>query len=394
MAESAVLAILRPVIDKLGQLLFGEANLFKHVHIEVKSLTDELETIQCFLKEAGENAEMRDGVKTWVKQVREEAYRIEDVMDAYLLHVAQHHHQRRGLIGFLHKIGHSIKAMRPRYDIASEIQNIKASLSEIKDRGERYGFNSLEQRSLGKATNVERKVDPRLGSHFIEESELVGIGSLQDELSRWLIQGTSWRSVITLVGTGGICKTTLARKLYDNEVVRGNFNCGAWMNVSQSYNMEQLLSIMNKQIFPANESTSEESSTTEELIRTLRKYLKTKRYVVIFDDVWQVEFWEFIKHVVPSNNQGSRVIVMTRSDAIAASCKETSCDLIHKLLPWSLENSLELFCKKAFQSEFDGRCPQELEELSFKIVEKCKGLPLVIAAVAGLLSTKTKDVSE
>lgn len=75
MAKSAVLAILR------RQLLFEEANLFKHVHREVRSLTDEQETIQCFLKEAGENVEMRDGVKTWVKQVREEAYRIEDVMD-------------------------------------------------------------------------------------------------------------------------------------------------------------------------------------------------------------------------------------------------------------------------------------------------------------------------
>ncbi|EXB89629.1 hypothetical protein L484_018730 [Morus notabilis] len=57
----------------------------------MKRLTDELETIQCFLKEAEEKAEMRDdNVKTWVKKVREEGYDIEDVMDEYLLHVAQH----------------------------------------------------------------------------------------------------------------------------------------------------------------------------------------------------------------------------------------------------------------------------------------------------------------
>ncbi|PON86706.1 NB-ARC domain, LRR domain containing protein [Trema orientale] len=399
MAESAVIGIVRPVIDKLFQLLFEEAKLFnKDVHREVRSLTDELEIIQCFLKEAEEKretSEANDGVKTWVKQVREEAYHIEDVMDLYLLHVAQHRRKpQNGFVGFVHKISYLIKVQRPRYDMASEVQNIKASLIEIKNRGEIYGFNSLELQSRSKATNTERN-DPRLGSLFIEEAELVRIGSTQDEMMRWMIQGASVRSVVTLVGAGGIGKTTLARKVYDDEVVRGHFDCRAWINVSQSYNTEKLLWIMSKQLFAAGEFTSGDlDTTTEDLISSLRQYLKTRRYVVIFDDVWQIDLWRIIKHALPSNHQGSRIIVTTRNDTIAAFCKETSSDLIQKLQPWSLENSWELFCKKAFQAEFGGHCPQELEQLSLKIVRKCEGLPLVIAAVAGLLSTKKKVVSE
>ena len=76
--------------DKLVQLLFEEAKLFKDVHREVRSLADELETIQCSLNETEERSEMSKGVKTW--QVREEAYH-KDVMDEDILHVAQHHFQ-------------------------------------------------------------------------------------------------------------------------------------------------------------------------------------------------------------------------------------------------------------------------------------------------------------
>ena len=70
-----------------AQLLIKDANLFKGVRREVKSLKDELESIQCFLESAEEkskNGNLNEGMKTWVKQVREEAFNIEDVIDDYV----------------------------------------------------------------------------------------------------------------------------------------------------------------------------------------------------------------------------------------------------------------------------------------------------------------------
>ena len=52
MAE--IVTVLTPVIDMLVQLLIKEANSFKGVHKEMKSLKDELESIDCFLKDAEE----------------------------------------------------------------------------------------------------------------------------------------------------------------------------------------------------------------------------------------------------------------------------------------------------------------------------------------------------
>jgi disease resistance protein RPM1 len=86
----------------------------------------------------------------------------------------------------------------------------------------------------------------------------------------------------------------------------------------------------------------------------------------------------------------ARIIITTCSDIIGVSCKEFLFDLVRKLQPLSQDKAWELFYRKAFQSEFQGCCPRELVRPSMDIVKKCKGLPLAIVAVGGLLSTKEK----
>jgi disease resistance protein RPM1 len=378
------------VINELVQLIVHESKLLRGVHQQVVDIRDELESIQCFLKDTDKGGDLQDGVKTWVKQVREVAYHIEDVIDEYVLHMAQHLHQQ-SFLAFLHKIARLLKKIKPHHDIATKIQDIKISVREIKERRERYGISSSDQGSSSRATNVTWH-DPRVGSLFIEEDEVVGIESTRDELVSWLVGGVSKRSVISVVGMGGIGKTTLTKKVYENELVKGHFDCRVWITVSQSYNVLKILISMTKQIYQAKESAPGQIDMTDEitLISQLRKCLQQKRYVVVFDDVWKIEFWEIVKHALPYNDIGSRIIITTRSDLIGVSCKESLYDQVHKLQPLSQDKAWELFCRKAFQTEFQGGCPRELVRLSMDIVKKCEGLPLAIVAIGGLLSTKEK----
>jgi len=378
------------VINELDQLIVHESKLLRGVHREVVDIRDELESIQCFLKDTDKGGELQDGVKIWVKQVREIAYHIEDVIDEHVLHEAQRLHQQ-SFIAFLHKIGHLLKKIKPHHDIATKIQDIKISVREIKERRERYGFSSSDRGSSSRATNVTWH-DPRVGSLFIEEDEVVGIESTRDELISWLVGGVSKRSVISVVGMGGIGKTTLTKKVYENESVKGHFDCSVWITVSQSYNVLKILMSMIKQIYQAKETAPEQVDMTDQitLISQLRKCLQQKRYVVVFDDVWKTEFWEIVKHALPYNDRGSRIIITTRSDLIGVSCRESLSDQVHKLQPLSQDKAWELFYRKAFQTEFQRCCPRELVRMSMDIVKKCEGLPLAIVAIGGLLSTKEK----
>ena len=105
MAETAISL----VIQNLIPLLVQKAKLLKGVHEEVTSIRREMEMIQSFLRDADIRAEKDDKsnvAKTWVKQVREEAYHMEDVIDKYLLHFAKQPHKRRQCLYFFPKIFH------------------------------------------------------------------------------------------------------------------------------------------------------------------------------------------------------------------------------------------------------------------------------------------------
>lgn len=94
MAESAVSLLIQNMVPLLAQ----EAALFEGIHDKVANIKDELESIQSFLKDAdgrAERVDMSNVTKIWVKQVREKAYRIDDVIDEYILHLAKHRQGRR-----------------------------------------------------------------------------------------------------------------------------------------------------------------------------------------------------------------------------------------------------------------------------------------------------------
>ncbi|GFZ02945.1 hypothetical protein Acr_15g0015530 [Actinidia rufa] len=126
MAETAV----NLVIDRLVPLLEEEAKLLRGVHREANSIIAELQVIKPFLRTADERAdrgELDEGVKTWVKQVRQVSHQIEDVIDEYMLHLAKRH-QRRGFIGFFYKIEN------PGFESFDELVTRRLSIHNSEDK--------------------------------------------------------------------------------------------------------------------------------------------------------------------------------------------------------------------------------------------------------------------
>ncbi|PON38691.1 NB-ARC domain, LRR domain containing protein [Parasponia andersonii] len=389
------------VKDKLMPLLTEEAYLLKGIHQEVEKIQCDLNYILDFLRDADarvQTNETTNGVqvlKLWVKELRKAAFKVEDVIDEYVqLMVQQQCSHRHRFIGFLYRSACLVIKLKTRHNIASKIQDIRQTIRDINQRSADNGFiYLLQQGSTSDQSNTW--YDPRKNFCFLKETEVVGIESTRDELIGKLEGGSHRRTMISVVGMGGLGKTTLAHQVYVH--TKESFDCHAWIEVSQSYKKVELLQKLMKKFYEArNEHVPEGIDGMDEttVMTKLREYLQGKKYLVIFDDVWKIDFWGDIEKVLPENNEKiGRIMITTRDVEVAKFCKTSSIVHIHHLQPLPLEKARELFCSKAFH-EFEGHCPTHFDKLSHEIVERCQGLPLAIVAIAGLLSTKSNIVDE
>ncbi|XP_058184432.1 putative disease resistance RPP13-like protein 3 [Rhododendron vialii] len=124
-------------------------------------------------------------------------------------------------------------------------------------------------------------------------------------------------------------------------------------------------------------------------------YLKGRRYLVVLDDVWDVNSWESLRRAFPNENNGDRVIMTTRNKVVAEHCDERT--YVHELPFFKDEESWELFCSKAFpnyDNEIGNKkssCLPSLESSAREMLSNCRGLPLAIVVLGGLLRRKDPD---
>ncbi|XP_044473726.1 disease resistance protein RPM1-like [Mangifera indica] len=389
MAEIAV----KFSVETLSYLLVEEIELLGRAEPEVRDVKRELESIRAFLKDADaraaaeEEGESSEGELIWAKQVRAEAFRIEDVIDEFSFAVAKFNHGS-GPLAVVRKVNRFLREQKLRRRIVKEIQDIKSSLAQIKRRAESY----QQLRPMGQGSSSETTYgqhDSRVGSRFIKDNHVVGFDSRRKTLIDLLVKGTLERSVIAVVGEGGLGKTTLAGRVYHHHTVENHFEDNqVWITVGkESSKINLLRSIILKFSCPTTRKIKEMEE--DDLIRTLRKHLENKRYMVMFDDVWPISFWQYVEQALPDDNTGSRIMITTRDMRITTGIRVLT---IHQLEPLPLPKAMELLCRETFRG--DGRCPPRLEKLSESIVEKFARLPLAIVAVGGILSTKEKTEYE
>ncbi|KAL3497645.1 hypothetical protein ACH5RR_040377 [Cinchona calisaya] len=387
--------VLSFVLDNLSIILREEGRLLGGLRQEVQHIKDELGHMRAFLKvaEAKEDGDPR--LQEWIKQVREAAYDTEDVLDDFVFHFARQ--RSKGFYGSMKRTFNSIKNLRARQRVASKIQSIQARIRHISEGHQRYQseYGISTDRVSESVAAVDNKAwrYSRDDALLVEEAKLVGIEKPKRQLISQLLECDSEFKIISVVGMGGLGKTTLVKKVHEDAAVRRHFQIRAWVTVSQTFNFEELLkSLIRKlhvEIKKPVPQFIESMTDTSELKEFIKDFLRQGRYVIVFDDVWDMEFWNSIKFAMPDNSNGSRVMLTTRKkDVASASCKGF-CGYVHKMESLSFEESWTLFCNRTFE---DGCCPDHLKNVAQVILGKCDGLPLAIVAISGLLAVK--DVSK
>jgi disease resistance protein RPM1 len=93
----------------------------------------------------------------------------------------------------------------------------------ISERRNAFSLNRIDMPSTSSAT-VEKWHDPRLAALYLDEADVVGIENPKHLLVSWPVEGEENLSSISVVGMGGLGKTTLVKKVYDSHRIRRSFD--------------------------------------------------------------------------------------------------------------------------------------------------------------------------
>ncbi|KAM3280570.1 hypothetical protein ACQJBY_047405 [Aegilops geniculata] len=378
---SAATGAMVSLLGKLGTMLSDEYKMFKGVRGDIKFLKDELDAMHAFLLDMADVEDPPEQDKLHANAVRELSYDMEDKIDKFMVLVDHEpSSQSDGFKELFVKSMEKIKKIKFRHKIAKDVKDIKIQVNEVGDRHNRYKMDP----SL-RPTN--KKVDPRLKANYEDAANLVGIDGPTNVLVDWLRnqEGESAHhhqlKVVSIVGSGGLGKTTLARQVYNK--LGANYDCRAFVSISRNPNMT---SILRSILYDISKRTATAGESKEQIIDQIREFLQDKRYFIVIDDIWDTETWKELKCALLANDCGSAVMSTTRKIDVAKSSCSSDGDLVYEIHPLGVADSKKLFFKRIFGCE--EKCPPNLKEASDDILKKCGGLPLAINAISSLLVTR------
>ncbi|KAJ3709012.1 hypothetical protein LUZ61_012717 [Rhynchospora tenuis] len=386
------------VLEKLADVTVKEMLHLKGVGEQAEKMSNELRWIQAFLKDADRRRIVDERQKQWVKEVRDVAYDIEDAIDTFLLEELEeksYQIETVSMVASTSSLKQKLKAVvkklvrKPKrlvdkakklpavHKLGNEFNMIEAKIRQIKENTETYKIPNL-----GEGIEEEIELVPRIVPLGVNEVGIVGFDADKDKVVSLLLdKKTTNRSMISIVGTGGLGKTTLARKVYNSEAVRQQFCIRIWVTVSQKFELIDILRKIAEQL-----GISPPNDLSEHQVTGIHQSLEKENYLIVMDDIWEKNNpWNQIESIFPDANNGSRILVTSRFTNVA---KAEPISVLHDLQPLTEEQSLELFLKKAIPNQDVNDIHDDLSAISKKFVKKCNGLPLALVVLGGLLRRK------
>ncbi|XP_078161528.1 disease resistance protein RPP13-like isoform X1 [Carex rostrata] len=388
--------IVNLVLGKLADAVVKEVLHLYSVNKKVEKVGRELERIQAFLKDADKKQIKDERQKHWVKEVRDIAYSIEDAIDTFLMEIPQNppkSGKRAAIKNFL-RITKKLPAV---HNLVNEINQILEKMKEIEDSRVRYGINNLGDGSGDIKLPVRPLILPDI------DPDIVGFKADQDRIVKKLLdETTKRRSVVSICGTGGLGKTTLAQKVYNCDDVVKQFKVRIWVAISDKFKVIDVSRKIAQQLKLGDQPNEievilaeiykklgDQPNETEVILAEIYKSLGGKKYLIVLDDVWTTDLWTQISAAFPDKNNGSRVLMTTRIADVPKGMDPNSEPYMLKCL--TKELSRELLLKIIFSNHDPNKISiDDLSDVLDQFVHMCGGLPLALVVLGGLLSKKPR----
>ncbi|KAH0988955.1 hypothetical protein GBA52_000438 [Prunus armeniaca] len=222
---------------------------------------------------------------------------------------------------------------------------------------------------------INRKLKQEI-SNYVEVQ--VGIDSRLQDISTHLdVGGSNNVRIIGIWGMVGMGKTTVAEAIFYK--YHPSFEAKSFL---QNMRERKLVDLQEQLLFDI-ELTKVEGNNVGEMMDKIKKRLRRRKVLVIFDDICHVDQLKALSIKRDSFGQGSRIVITTRNKHLL---EIIEVDKICCLKAMNEVEALELLSLHAFKR----RCPSEgYLELSREVVGYCGGLPLALKVLGSSLYNRS-----
>lgn len=361
--------------DKVKSAMKEEAEQWQIVQRDLVFITGEFQMMESFLDMARREDVVNDVVRTWVRQVRELFYDVEDCIE-FILHLDTS--KRSCWLRLLRSFSCSCRieeSALPVDEAVKEIKLLKARVEDVSQRQLRYKFiadsasNSLTQQQLVSGSAIGTPGFDILVEARDTAARCRGVV----DLAKLVTGKSNDLRVISVWGTDDLGMMSIMRNMYDDSRIYDNFRCRAWVKVTHPVNPPELIRSLVVQFF-ANSYTEQGAtaciysqpwlcrlklkkkidalSWTEtsagEIVQEFVKLIGTHRYLIILEDLSTVVQWDAIRPYLLNRNNGSRIIVSTPHHEIARLCTGKPYRVL-ELQRFSYNQSICAFFNEGFE---------------------------------------------
>ncbi|KAF2293712.1 hypothetical protein GH714_004257 [Hevea brasiliensis] len=247
---------------------------------EVNEWKDILEEIYVVLDDAEEQQMTNQLVKLWANKLRDLAYDVEDILDEFDFDARRRKLEAGAKVRKL--IPASCAGLKFNAKMISKIKEITIRLEEIRSQKNRLDLRVI----AGESSSSVRERRPT--TSVVNKEEVYGREEDKKAILEFLNAESSEAgvSVISIIGMGGLGKTTLAQLVFNE--AKMNFDLAAWVLVGDDFDVFRITQTIF-QWFGGHY----DGKDLNFLQVKLKEMLLEEKFLIVLDDVWNEKYGDW-----------------------------------------------------------------------------------------------------
>ncbi|XP_057744592.1 putative disease resistance RPP13-like protein 1 [Arachis stenosperma] len=306
-----------------------------------------------------------DRVRKWLDSLRDALYTADDLLDRVFIKTEIRNKVRTHLPSFLNLSDRKM---------VTKIEEVVKTIEDLEKLKDTLGLEKIPTSSSSW----------RPPSTSLVKGNVYGRDGDQQALIKMLNDNNDHNlSVSSIVGMGGVGKTTLAQWLFNNKDLMDGVDLKAWICVSENFDVVET----TKNVIKGISSGVCSLDSFDLLQQHLKEKLSEKKFFIVLDDVWSEDVDKWNSFVTPFQHgrKGSTILLTT--------CKENVGRIVQHYNSYTLKELSDDYCWSIFADNAsfpESNGSSELEEIGRKIVKRCDGLPLAAETLGCLLRSERR----